>query len=251
MTSTRQPSSEGPDSSRAPFATTRWTVVLAAGGPSTAGARLALEELCRAYWRPIYAYVRRLGHSTHDAQDLTQDFFARLLAPGGIDRVHPSKGRFRSFLLVALKHFLANEWDKARALKRGGGVTFIPLDASDTDAGLPLESSPGEGPERLYDRQWALAVLDRVLGRLREEYHTGGKGVLFDKLRETLVQERHSVPYAVLASELHLTEGAVKVSVHRLRQRYRELLRIEIVNTVSNPDQVEDELRDLFTALTG
>lgn len=241
------------------FATTRWTVVVRATGPDTTHARVALEELCRAYWRPIYAFVRRQGHATHEAQDLTQEFFARLLAGGSLVRVDAARGRFRSFLLVALKHFLANEWDKVRALKRGGGVRIVPLEtelgsdragvalADGIQAGLASEAA---NPERAYDRQWALALLDRVLERLREEHVRAGKSAWFEQLRETLTAERGALPYVALGARLGLSEGAVKVAVHRLRQRYRELLRAEIADTLEDPAQVEEELRHLFAALS-
>lgn len=254
-----EPGASDPDSPRtgAAFATTRWTVVLgAARGTDAARAEVALEQLCRTYWRPIYTYVRRQGHASHDAQDLTQEFFGRLLAGPGLSGVDPARGRFRSFLLASLKHFLANEWDKVRALKRGGGVRIVPLDAAatggDTEASPSLTSAaPDRSPEAAYDRQWALAVLDRVLSRLEAEHRSAGKGEFFAALRPTLTADRTALPYAVLGRQLGLTEGAVKVAVHRLRQRYRVLLREEIADTVERPDQVDQELRDLFAALGG
>jgi RNA polymerase sigma factor (sigma-70 family) len=242
------------------FATTRWTVVLGASGSDTTHARAALEELCRVYWRPIYTYVRRQGHAAHDAQDLTQEFFGRLLAAGSLGKVDASRGRFRSFLLASLKHFLANEWDKLRALKRGGGVRIVPLDA-DTAVGEQACGARSEGvagveasgpsPELAYDRQWALALLARVVERLREEHARAGKGAWFEQLRETLTAERGGLPYVEIGARLGLSEGAVKVAVHRLRQRYREVLRAEIAETLENPALVEEELRDLFAALSG
>lgn len=242
-----------PPDTGAAFATTRWTLVRRAAGSDTTEVRVALEELCRAYWRPVYAFVRRLGRNPHDAQDLTQEFFARLLAGPALGGVAPEKGRFRSFLLAALKHFLANEWDKARALKRGGGIVIVPLDAADTDAGLPgLEvSAPESGAERAWDRQWALTLLERVLDRLRDEHGAAGKSEQFDCLRPTLTAERNALPYAEIGRRLGLSEGAVKVAVHRLRARYRELLRLEVAGTLEEPGQVEAELRELFRALSG
>ncbi|MBL9139042.1 MAG: sigma-70 family RNA polymerase sigma factor [Verrucomicrobiales bacterium] len=233
----------------APFATTHWTVVMEAGGADTEYSKRALEELCRIYWRPIYAYLRRVGNTPHDAQDLAQSFFGQLLNSGSLERVDPAKGRFRSFLLASLKHFMANEWDRARTLKRGGAVEFVSMSAEDCDvlAGLADASQPG--PERWYDRQWALTLLDRVLSRLQGEFATSGKLVLWAQLRETLMSDRASVPYAVMAERLEMTEGAVKVAVHRLRQRYRDLLREEIAQTVTDPGQVDAELQDLFAAL--
>ncbi len=241
----------------AAFATTRWTVILgAASGSDPTKAGVALEELCRVYWRPIYAFVRRQGHSAHDAQDLTQEFFGRLLAGPSLAGVDPARGRFRSFLLAALKHFLANEWDKARTLKRGGGVRIVPLEltdlSGDTEAvGVTVEARGSVSPEAAYDRQWALALLDRVLIRLRDEHVAGGKSAFFEQLRPTLTADREALPYAILGAHLGLSEGAVKVAVHRLRLRYRELLREEIADTVERRDQVEQELRDLFAALSG
>lgn len=245
-----------PRATGAAFATTRWTMVLgAASGSDTTRAGLALEELCRTYWRPIYGFVRRQGHSAHDAQDLTQEFFRRLLAGGSLGGVDPARGRFRSFLLASLKHFLANEWDKVRTLKRGGGVSLVPLEAADLAGDTDAEGGPAAGtgvtPERTFDRQWALALLDRVLARLREEHVAAGKTAFFEHLRPTLTADRTVLPYAVLGTQLGLSEGAVKVAVHRLRQRYRELLREEIADTVGSRSQVEEELRDLFAALSG
>jgi RNA polymerase sigma-70 factor (ECF subfamily) len=242
---------EAPRPTGAVFATTQWTVVLGAGGPSTEHARLALEELCRIYWRPIYAFVRRLGHSPHDAQDLTQEFFARLLASRSLDRVHPERGRFRSFLLSALKHFLANEWDKVRSLKRGGGQPVLSFDSTDAETAVRAAETRSLGPEQAFDRQWTLALLDRVLARLQQEHLDAGKAAMFAHLKETLTSDRSAVPYAVMASRLGVSEGSVKVAVHRIRQRYRQLLREEISHTLADPAQAEQELRDLFAALAG
>jgi RNA polymerase sigma-70 factor (ECF subfamily) len=238
-------------STKAIFATTQWTVVLNAGGPDTPEAQTALEELCRIYWRPIYAFVRRLGNPPHDAQDLTQEFFARLLSSGSLHEVHPEKGRFRSFLLVLLKRFLANEWDKARRLKRGGGETVISIDSGTVETSIQTEDPRAISPERAFDRQWALALLDRVLGLLEEEHKSVGKQRAFEVLKHTLTSDRGAVRYGFLAQQLNVTEGAVKVAVHRLRQRYRELLRAEIARTVVEPSLVDVELRFLFTALAG
>lgn len=222
-----------------------------AGGPETVGARGALDELCRVYWRPIYAYLRRVGQSPHDAQDMAQAFFGQLLRSGSLERVDPSKGRFRSFLLASLKHFMANEWDRARRWKRGGGVTFVSLSAEEGEALSGIADASLPSPERWYDRQWALALLDRVLRRLEIEWVGAGRQSLWSQLRETLTSDRSSVPYAVIAERSGMSVGAVKVAVHRLRQRYRELLRDEIAQTVSEPGQVEAELKELFAALSG
>jgi len=232
------------------FATTRWSVVMAAGAPASPRSSDALAQLCQAYWYPLYAYVRRQGHSAYDAQDLTQEFFTRLLEKNYLATVSREKGRFRSFLLAALKHFLANEWDKARALKRGGGHEIIHLDAHDAETRYSLEPKEVLSADKIYERRWAMLLLDRVLNRLREEQVAAGKGEQFDLLKMCLLGERSSVPYQELAGQLRMTEGNVKVTVHRLRQRYRELLRAEIAETVASPADVDEELRQLFAALS-
>jgi RNA polymerase sigma factor (sigma-70 family) len=231
------------------FVTTHWSVVLAAGRNDTTRARAALEQLCRHYWQPLYAYVRRTGHSREEAEDLTQEFFARLLEKNTVARADPVRGRFRSFLLASLKHFLANEWQKAHAQKRGAGAQLIPLEFDTAETHCAQAVAPGDTPDRAYDRQWALALLDVVLGRLRREYRDAGREVLFLGLKETLSGSRAEIPYRDLAPRLGMSEGAVKVAAHRLRQRYRELLRQEIANTVAEPEQLEEELRHLFAAL--
>lgn len=236
-------------SAHSQFAATRWTLVLnAAQRGENEQARLALAELCRLYWYPLYAYVRRRGYDPADAQDLTQAFFARLLEKNWLDAVAPEKGRFRAFLLAALKHFLANEWDKARAQKRGGGVSPVALDA---ETRYQREPSDELTPDRLFDRQWALALLEIVLNRLGEEHDTPEKRRLFEALRGTLTGDQPEAGYAAVARQLGLNEGAIKVAVHRLRKRYRELLRAEIAQTVSDPGQVAEELRSLFAAFAG
>ena len=236
---------------RPAFVTTHWSLVVSAGGNETTHARNALEQLCRAYWFPIYAFVRRQGHNPHDAQDLTQEFFARLLEKNQLAGADPVKGRFRSFLLAALKHFLANEWHKARAQKRGGGQVPIPIDASTAESKCGIDPADHLTAEKIYERRWALTLLDQVLHRLRDEYTRDGKENLFDQLKPTLTEASRSVRYAEIAAQLGTSEGAVKVAVHRLRQRYREVLRAEIADTVAGPDEVEDELRNLFAALSG
>ena len=223
-------------------------MVMAARRSDSSNARAALEELCRTYWRPIYSFVRRQGHSPADAQDLTQEFFARLLAKNYLSAVDSAKGRFRSFLLAALKHFLANEWDKAKAQKRGGNLVLVPIDSQSAETVFGLELAERLTADKIFDRRWALTLLDQVLARLRAEYVRQRKGRLFEELKSTLTGERSSVPYADIGARLNLSEGAVKVSVHRLRQRYRELLREEIAHTVASPDEIEDELRNLFAA---
>ncbi len=231
------------------FVTTQWTVVLKAQAGESPAAQAALETLCRTYWYPLYAFVRRLGNSPPDAQDLTQAFFVRLLEKHYLAEVGPEKGRFRSFLLTALKHFLANEWDKARAQKRGGAVDHVPLDTGLAETRYGLEPAHELTPEKLFERRWALTLLDEVLEKLRAEQVAAGKGAQFDTLKITLTTDARSAPYAQLATQLGLTEGAVKVAVHRLRQRYRELLRAEIAQTVASPADVDEEIRHLFAAL--
>lgn len=247
------PSSARPRNSTPPgtagFALTRWSVVLAARRGDSTEARDALELLCRTYWRPICLFIARRGHSPQDAQDLTQDFFARLLAKNCLDAVEPAKGRFRSFLLAALKHFLANEWDKTKARKRGGDRVLVPLVGQATDTSPAWEPVETETPEAIFDRTWALALLDLVLARLRDEYARDGRTDWFDHLKATLTGERSAIPYSALGAQLGQSEGALKVAVHRLRRRYRELVREEIAHTVSRPEQVEEELRALFAAL--
>lgn len=232
------------------FAHTNWSVVVAATGNDTTHARSALEKLCQAYWPPIYAFVRRQGHSPHDAQDLTQEFFARLLEKNYLAAVDRSKGRFRSFLLAALKHFLANEWDKARAQKRGGGKIPIPIEVATAESSCGFEPADNLTAEKIFDRRWALTLLEQVLKRLRQEYTRDGKEKLFNQLKPTLTENSRTVGYAQIAERLGSTEGAIKVAVHRLRQRYRELLRAAIAETVATDAEVEDELRNLFAALS-
>ena len=231
------------------FVTTHWSVVLTAGRSDTTRARSALARLCQVYWYPLYAYVRRLGHSPHDAQDLTQEFFARLLGKNFLAGADESRGRFRSFLLAALKHFLANEWDKASAKKRGGGQIPISINLDETETSYGFEPADHTTAEKIFERRWALTLLAQVLRRLREEHVRDGREKLFEELKPTLTEASRSVRYAEIAVRLGTSEGAVKVAVHRLRQRYREVLRAEIADTVASPGEVEDELRKLFAAL--
>lgn len=233
------------------FVTTRWSVVLSARGKAESAPEgdQALETLCRNYWPPIYAYVRRQGQSPHDAQDLTQEFFAHLLKSDFLSAVDQAKGRFRSFLLVSIKHFLINEWHKARAVKRGGGQVFIPIDMRAAESTWTLEIPAGDSADKLFDRRWAITLLERTMDGLRAEYQKEGRLALFDALKETLAGERNSIPYATLAQQLGSTEGAVKVAAHRLRQRYRDFLRAEIADTVASREDVDEELRHLFAAL--
>lgn len=232
------------------FVTTRWSVVVAAQRRDSPEAAEALEHLCRAYWYPLYAHVRSAGHSTADAEDLTQAFFARLLAKDWLAVADRERGRFRSFLLGALKHFLANEWDKGRAQKRGGHLQIVSLDAPAGEDRLQHEAVAAGSPDREFDRRWALALLDSVLARLADEYRAAGKATQFESLKPALGGDRSDVNCAQLSQDLAMSEGAARVAVHRLRRRYRELLRDEIAQTVASEDEVEDELRQLFAALT-
>jgi len=230
------------------FATTHWTVVLTAGGGGSQQADMALEELCRTYWYPLYVYVRRQTPTREDAEDLTQAFFARFLEKNYLAGLNSERGRFRAFLLAALKHFLANEWDRANRQKRGGGVAVVPLDWQNADTRYQIDPPDNLSPDKLYDRAWAVTVLERVLARLRDESATEGKADLFGQLKPYLSVGKSAIPYAQAADSMKLTEGAVRVAVHRLRGRYRELLRDEVRQTISDPAQVEEEMRALFTA---
>ncbi len=231
------------------FEPTQWSVVLAAGRGDDSKARLALEALCRTYWYPLYAFVRRDGFGAADAQDLTQEFLARLISRGDLGNVDRSKGKFRSFLLASMKHFLSNARDKARAAKRGGGAVLIPLDATSAEERYALEPAHTLTADRIYERRWALTVLETVLAKLRAEYESNGKGPLFDALKGALSGEKVPGGYAAVAEELGLSEGSVKVAVHRLRRRYRDLLRREIAETVEDANEVDEELRHLFSAV--
>jgi RNA polymerase sigma-70 factor (ECF subfamily) len=233
------------------FATTRWTVVLAAGNRSMPAADVALEELCRTYWYPLYAYVRRHGHSREDAEDLTQSFFARFLQKNYLEKLRSEHGKFRAFLIASLKHFLANEWDRSQRQKRGGGVPTLSLDWQDADARYQIDPADNLSPDKLYDRAWAVTLLERVISRLREEHAADGKALLFDRLKPFLMLGHGEIPYAQAAAGLAVTEGAARVAVHRLRRRYRELLREEIGQTLSDPAQMEEEMRALFCAFAG
>jgi RNA polymerase sigma-70 factor (ECF subfamily) len=243
--------SPSPGSSEAAgFAATRWTLVLAAArGKTSSRAADALAELCRIYWYPLYAYIRRRGYSTQDAEDLAQEFFYQLLVRDSLEGIVPDKGKFRSFLLAALKHFLANEWDRTQAQKRGGGQTIVSLDAPSAEIRFRVEPSHDLTPEKLFERQWALTVLNRVLSRLQEEFAAGGKAGLFERLKGFLAGGPTTASYADVGRELEMSEGAVKVAVHRLRRRYRELLREEIAQTVSRPEEIEGEIRYLLSCL--
>jgi RNA polymerase sigma-70 factor (ECF subfamily) len=230
------------------FPTTRWSLVIAAGDPQRKEARSALVSLCENYWYPLYAYLRRRGYPTDQAQDLTQEFFVRLLEGRYLDRADPEKGRFRSFMLTSLKFFVADEGDCQRARKRGGGV-LVPLEFSSGEERYQREPAHDETPERIFERRWALSMLDRVVERLRNEFVQHGRAEHFERLKMFLLGQSDA-PYAALAREMNTSEGALKVAIHRLRKRYRELFRQEIADTVADSAEVESELRYLAAVLT-
>jgi len=230
------------------FPTTRWSLVVAAGDPHRKEARSAMVSLCENYWYPLYAYLRRRGYSADEAQDLTQEFFVRVLEGRYLDRADPEKGRFRSFILTSLKFFVADEEDRHRACKRGGGMV-VPLEFSSGEERYQLEPAHDETPERIFERRWALSLIDRVIEKLREEFVHHGHLEHFERLKVFLLGQSDA-PYAELAREMNTSEGALKVAIHRLRKRYRELFRQEIADTVADPAEVESELRFLATVLT-
>jgi RNA polymerase sigma-70 factor (ECF subfamily) len=232
------------------FATTRWSVVLEAAEPGAPRGAAALDELCRVYWKPLYVYIRRRGHGPHDAEDLTQGFLARLLANHALRTVAPVKGKFRSFLLASLKHYLANEWDKAQTQKRGHGQATITLDDPAVEKCYQLEPANGLTLERIYDRHWAFTVLEQAKRRLHDEYALAAKAGRFEYLAGFLPGERSACSQAAAAGELGMSEGAFKVEVHRLRQRFARLVREEVARTVGGAEETESELRYLITIVS-
>ena len=233
------------------FATTHWSVVLAAGQISSPETTAALERLCRTYWYPLYAYIRRRGYEAQDAQDLTQEFFARLLEKNYLDGVDRAKGKFRSFLLAALNHFLSNQRDRERAAKRGGKHTFISLDTRAAEALYQLEPLSQATCEKSFDRHWAQKVFDEGMICLQQECAAAGKSAHFDLLKTFLAGEAAVGEYVSLGTQLGLSANGVAVSVHRLRERYRELVRAEIAHTVGSPSEIDEEIRYLFEVLKG
>lgn len=237
------------------FATTRWSMVLAAGGMHSAdlgtAGREALALLCQTYWYPLYAFIRRRGHAADEAQDLTQSFFLRLLEKNVLASADPQRGRFRSFLLASLKNFLANEWERSTAAKRGGGHALLPLVADFDSAERQYVREPADTltPERCFERQWAITLLSNVLSDLEKQYAASGRAALFEALKSCLVADAPPGFYAGNSQKLGLSEGAIQVAASRLRKRYRELLREHIAQTVESPEEVEEELRDLFRAV--
>ena len=232
------------------FVTTHWSVVLAASQETTPQAGDALEHLCATYWYPLFAYLRRQGHEAPDAQDLTQSFFVHLLEGNRLRAVTPAKGKFRSFLIASLKNFLANEWDKRRTLKRGGNLTFLPLDAEVGETRYRRELSHDSTPDKAFEQSWALALLEKVLTQLRAEHNDEAKRRLFDALQVYLSGDKSGLSYAEMAARLNLTEGSVKMAVLRMRRRFGELLHAEIAHTVTKPEEIDEEIRCLFAAVS-
>ncbi len=228
------------------FAETQWSLVIAAGGQTSPKAAIALETLCARYWYPLYLYVRRRGYSAHDAQDLTQEFFSRLLKNNCFARADRERGKFRSYLLGALNHFLADDWDKAHAQKRGSGQKLLFLDDAIAERTYLQEAASDLTPEKAYDKRWALTLLTQALKRLREELRASGKAGQFDVLKNFLTSEPDDGEYAKVAKQLGMSTKSVAVAVHRLRGRFRTFLREELAHTVSDPKQVDEELRYLF-----
>jgi RNA polymerase sigma factor (sigma-70 family) len=233
------------------FATTHWSIVLAAGQERGSAAQNALESLCRTYWYPLYAYVRRTGRDPDEAKDLTQEFFAQLLEADKIGIADPARGRFRTFLLTAMKHFLVNVWKKENRLKRGGGQALLSLNADAGEQSFAAEPSDPLTPETIYERRWAATLLERVLGLLGEECAASGRAAQFEEIKESLWGERRNSGLAGIAARLGMSEGALKTAVHRMRARYRELLRSEIAHTVASPAEIDEELRHLITVMSG
>lgn len=249
MQTTGEPYASG-KSGGAAFVTTHWSVVLGAGDGESPQADEAMAKLCQTYWYPLYAYVRRQGYAPDQAQDLTQEFFARLLARNYLRSVDRRKGKFRWFLQAAMEHFLAKEWRDAHRLKRGGGKIFLSLDERDAEDRYKVEPAEPMTAERLYERRWALTLLEQTMRRLREECKAAGKQAHFEALHVFLSGERPGITQAEAGARLGLSEGAANVAVHRLRRRYGELLREEIRNTVSSADEVDEELRYLRTVVS-
>jgi RNA polymerase sigma factor (sigma-70 family) len=245
---TSEDSNDGSSAAGDIFATTHWTVVLAAGQRHTPQSDGALEELCRTYWFPLYAFVRRRGHAKEDAEDLTQTFFARFLEKNYLIGLSAENGRFRAFLLASLKHFLANEWDRAQTQKRGGGMVHLSLDWQTADTKFQVAATNEPSPDKAFDREWALALLAKVIERLQKECEAEGRGKLFDLLKTFLTAGRGESAQSEVAKSLGMEEGAVRVAIHRLRKRYRELLRDEIAQTLSDPAMVALEIQALFGA---
>jgi RNA polymerase sigma factor (sigma-70 family) len=231
------------------FPTTHWSRIAEARDIGSPGTRDALAALCHAYWYPLYLFIRKQGYRAEEAGDLVQEYFVRLLEGQVLDAADRTKGRFRTFLIADCKHFLSHERVKARAMKRGGDRSIFSIDSGDADGRYTSEPSNDKTPEQSFVRAWAITLLESVLARLSSEYDKGGRSKVFERLKDVITVGLDSVPYATIAAELEMSEGAVQVAVHRLRRRYGALLREEISDTVSNPGEVEDEIRQLFSAL--
>ena len=231
------------------FATTHWSVVLTAAHSASPNAVKALEQLCRTYWYPLYAYARRQGRNHEDAQDLTQAFFADFLEKKYVTRADRDRGRFRTFFLTSFKNFLNNEWDRARTARRGGGQKILSLDTQSAESRYAIEPVETKAPDTAFEKSWAVTTLEQALARLREEYSAAGKGAFYENLKLLLWEEKGAETYAGLGARLGMTEAAVKMAVMRLRQRCREALRTEVAHTVANPSEVDEELRYLLSVL--
>jgi len=233
----------------ASFRSTQWSLVIAAARWPSPDAQQALAALCTIYWPPLYAFVRRCGYSTSDAEDLTQEFFARLLEKNFLKSAEQERGRFRSFLLASMKHFLANEWDRAHAKKRGGDFTHVPIDVERIESLVAQQWSSNISPEQLFERQWALTVIELALARLEDEFSRANKRPLFDELKSHLLGPGDRVPYANLAFKTQTTVAAIKVTMHRMRRRFRDLLRSQIGQTVASEAEIDDEIRYLMSVV--
>jgi RNA polymerase sigma-70 factor (ECF subfamily) len=234
---------------QAAFVTTHWSVVLQAGADDSIASASALERLCQTYWYPLYVFVRRKGHSPHDAQDLTQEFFARFLEKKYVALADQGRGKFRTFLLRSLEHFLINEWQKGQAAKRGGTHRVISWDEDEVEQRYLAERANGEAPDKVFEKRWAMSVLEQVMVHLRQEFSEPDKQELFDSLKQSIWGETSTVSYETIGAKLRMTEGAVKIAAHRLRQRYRELLRAEVAQTVGSSAEVDEELKYLAAVL--
>ncbi|MDB6027981.1 MAG: hypothetical protein JWM68_4204 [Verrucomicrobiales bacterium] len=242
-------STGAPRPSHAWFVTTHWSVVLSARDKDPSKSVEALEKLCRTYWYPLYAFARRQGQSPADAEDLTQEFFARLLQKDYLQAAAQEKGRFRTFLLVAFKRFLANEWDRFRAQKRGGGAVHVSLETENAEERYGIEAVEGVNADRVFERRWALTLLERTMNRLRNEFVSASKAEEFERLKSSLTVQHAGISYADIARDLRINEGAARVAVHRLRKRYRDIFRDEIAQTVSSPEEIDAEIQYLLSIL--
>ena len=236
-------------SRRPQFATTHWTVVLAAGQSSSVQQKQALEILCQSYWFPLYAFLRRKGYDNHQAEDYTQGFFAHILEKHGLQRADPRYGKFRSFLMIRLKGFLSDERDRSQALKRGGGKKILPLNFQNAEGQYTLEPADRLSPEKLFEKSWAMTVLERTMDRLEADMTQKNRHKLFEHLKVYLTTDKDVIPYQSMADELDMTEGTIRVAVHRLRRQYRKLLRDEVAQTVGDEEKLDEEMGCLFAAL--